>query len=140
MEGVTTTVSMLATMVAQPKSPMTACAADMQEVIFYFNKKNILKLKDSGVVDIILGDEGITMNIQFSRSPCSHGHIPAGNHAPHGCGNGYVLGLPGERRGRQGHESQVQHPRQATREGEGPNGAGEDEQGHNTNTGIEECA
>lgn len=41
--------------------------ADMRDVMFYFNKKNLPKLKDSGVADIVLGGEGITVRITSSR-------------------------------------------------------------------------
>ncbi|THH03681.1 hypothetical protein EW145_g6091 [Phellinidium pouzarii] len=42
--------------------------ADMRDVAFYFNKKSGLKIKDSGIADVILGGEGLSATIHLVSS------------------------------------------------------------------------
>jgi hypothetical protein len=40
--------------------------ADMRDVAFYFNKKaGIPRLKDSGIADVVVGGEGVTVSMLF---------------------------------------------------------------------------
>ena len=36
--------------------------AYMTDAVFYYRKKNTIKLSDLGIVDIVLGSEGLTAN------------------------------------------------------------------------------
>ncbi|KAG9004988.1 hypothetical protein FRB90_010641 [Tulasnella sp. 427] len=43
--------------------------ADMRDVAFYFNKKNgFPKIKDSGLADVFLGGEGLTVTVQLASA------------------------------------------------------------------------
>jgi len=42
--------------------------ADMRDVAFYFSKKNIPKLTDSGLADVVLGGEGLTATVHLVSS------------------------------------------------------------------------
>jgi hypothetical protein len=44
--------------------------ADMRDVAFYFRKKTGIKITDSGLADVVLGGEGLTVSISFSFSIC----------------------------------------------------------------------
>jgi len=39
--------------------------ADMRDVTFYFRKKTGIKMSDSGLVDVVLGGEGLTVSFRF---------------------------------------------------------------------------
>jgi Family of unknown function (DUF5923) len=44
--------------------------ADMREVAFYFRKKSgIPKLSDSGLAEVLLGGQGLTVRITFTLLP-----------------------------------------------------------------------
>jgi hypothetical protein len=40
--------------------------ADMRDVAFYFRKKSGIKMTDSGLADVVLGGEGLTVGGPFS--------------------------------------------------------------------------
>ena len=40
--------------------------ADMRDVAFYFRKKTGIKMSDSGLADVVLGGEGLTVSFHFS--------------------------------------------------------------------------
>ncbi|KII83317.1 hypothetical protein PLICRDRAFT_180576 [Plicaturopsis crispa FD-325 SS-3] len=42
--------------------------ADMRDVAFYFNKKSGMKLKDSGLADVVLGGSGLTATVHLVSS------------------------------------------------------------------------
>ena len=45
---------------------MTQIQADMRDVLFYFNKKGgAIKIKDSGVADLVLGGEGMSVDVEL---------------------------------------------------------------------------
>jgi len=39
--------------------------ADMRDVTFYFRKKTGIKKTDSGLVDVVVGGEGLTVSLYF---------------------------------------------------------------------------
>jgi hypothetical protein len=39
--------------------------ADMRDVAFYFRKKTGIKMSDSGLADVVLGREGLTIGFHF---------------------------------------------------------------------------
>lgn len=43
--------------------------ADMRDVAFYFKKKTMPKIKDSGLADVVLSGEGVTVKIHVVTSP-----------------------------------------------------------------------
>ncbi|KAK1217909.1 hypothetical protein PQX77_019418 [Marasmius sp. AFHP31] len=48
---------------------MTQIQADMRDVLFYFNKKGgAIKIKDSGVADLVLGGEGMSVDVELGDS------------------------------------------------------------------------
>ncbi|KAG7087026.1 hypothetical protein E1B28_013005 [Marasmius oreades] len=48
---------------------LTQIQADMRDVLFYFNKKGgAIKIKDSGVADLVLGGEGMSVDVQLQNS------------------------------------------------------------------------
>ncbi|KAF9256822.1 hypothetical protein L218DRAFT_910995 [Marasmius fiardii PR-910] len=48
---------------------LTQIQADMRDVLFYFNKKGgAIKIKDSGVADLVLGGEGMSVDIELRDS------------------------------------------------------------------------
>lgn len=45
--------------------------ADMRDVAFYFEKKSGIKLKDSGLADVVIGGEGVTVSVPSMTPFCS---------------------------------------------------------------------
>jgi hypothetical protein len=39
--------------------------ADMRDVAFYYMKKTGIKITDSGLADVVLGGEGLTVSFSF---------------------------------------------------------------------------
>ena len=43
--------------------------ADMRDVAFYFERKSGIKMKDSGLADVVIGGEGLNVCLNLLRSP-----------------------------------------------------------------------
>ena len=83
--------------------------ADMRDVAFYFRKKSgIPKLTDSGLADVLLGGQGLTVRISSDIPPLAD--AVAGHRPSSVCGQRQVVGVQGEEHSRESRLAQVFNP------------------------------